>query len=157
MLELNKVMIVGRLTRDPETMYAANGNAIVKIAIAVNRRGFGDREDETHFFDVTAFGQSAEFVSKYFSKGKAIYVEGRLNQDRWTDRETGGNRSKIVIIAERVQFAESRSSEQGDGGGWQGGQSASQSGPQGQAAPAGGNAPSQQAPAPENTEDDLPF
>lgn len=164
MLELNKVMMVGRLTRDPEMVYGNSGNAIAKMGVAVNRRGYGGREDETYFIDVTAFGQSAEFVSKYFTKGKAIYIEGRLQQDRWTDRETGGNRSKVYVIAERVQFAESKAEQQAADGYQQRGGGYQQSGHQ-DAAPAntapsgGGGGGAQQPPdfSGGQTDDDLPF
>lgn len=119
MLKLNSVMLVGRLTRDPETKQTQGGTALTKFSIAVNRNRkdpkTGERIEEASFFDVTTFSKTAEFVAKFFAKGKAIFVEGRLQQDTW---ETDGQkRSKVVVVAERASFAESKAEAEASGGG----------------------------------------
>jgi len=114
MLELNKVMLVGNLTRDPEVKYLPSGKAITNFSIAANRKWTdkqsGEKKQEATFVDITAWGPQAEFVGKYFKKGAAIFVEGRLKQDTWEDKNTGQKRSKLSIVAERVQFADSKPS-----------------------------------------------
>lgn len=167
MLELNKVLLVGNLTRDPEMKYLPSGTAIADLSVAINRRGFdrgsGERKDETVFIDVTAWEKQAEFCKNYLSKGRAIYVEGRLKQDKWEDKQTGQTRSKITVVAERIQFADSKPGG-GDAGGsdnYGGGQAESAPRYQEQR-PAPTQAPAPAAnytPAPKaaNTEDDLPF
>lgn len=110
MIELNKVLLVGNLTRDPELRYTSSGTAVASLRLACNRtwkdRSSGDRREETLFIDVTAWAQSAEFCGKYLEKGRAVFVEGRLRQDSWEDRETGKQQSKIVVVADRIQFAD---------------------------------------------------
>lgn len=114
MLELNRVLIVGNLTRDPEMQYLPSGLALSKMTLAVNSRYVtnGEKKEDVCFIDVTAFGKLAEFSCKYFTKGRAMFVEGRLKQDTWEDKNGGGKRSKISIIADRVQFADSKPQEQ---------------------------------------------
>ena len=116
MLELNKVLMTGNLTRDPEVKYLPSGQAICNFSIALNRHyksKDGETQQEATFVDITAWGPQAEFVGKYFKKGAAIYVEGRLKQDTWEDKNTGAKRSKLSVVAERVQFADSK--PQGEG------------------------------------------
>lgn len=105
MIELNKVMLVGRLTRDPETRYTQNNNAVAAFSIAVNRRRGRDQPDEVAFIDCEAWTKTAEFIQKWFTKGKPILVEGRIKMDRWQDRESGQNRSKLLVSVERASFA----------------------------------------------------
>ena len=107
---MNIVGIIGRLTRDPEQKYTPSGAAVTKFSIAVDT-GFGDRK-ATSFFDVTAWQKTAEFVDKYFKKGAKIAITGRLNQESWTDSKSGDKRSKVVIVAERVDFADSKQERQ---------------------------------------------
>lgn len=165
MLEMNKVFLTGNLTRDPELKYLPSGTAVADLRLAVNRRVFdrssGERKDETVFVDVTAWEKTAEFCKNYLHKGSGIFVEGRLKQDSWQDKETGKNQSKISVVAERIQFAESKnqSNEGGMAGG--GGESPSRPTP---AASSGRSFPERQAPnagppasEPGSTEDDLPF
>jgi single-strand DNA-binding protein len=106
-MNLNRVYLAGRLTRDPEVRYTPSGTAIADIGLAVSRffkNDQGESKEETDFFDVTAFGKTAEVVQKHLRKGSPIYVEGRLKLDQWDDRETGKKRSKVKIIAEAMQF-----------------------------------------------------
>lgn len=154
MLEMNKVMLIGNLTRDPEASATNSGMALAKFTVAVNRRfnnRAGEAQEEVAFIDVESWGKTAEFVSKWLNKGTRVYVEGRLKFDRWQDK-SGNNRSKLSVTAERVQFALSKADQ-----GAQSGQAPSQ-GAQAQSPPR----TTQQAPAvpPEQQDgstDDLPF
>lgn len=107
---MNIVGIIGRLTRDPETKFTQAGKPVAKFSVAVDT-GFGDRK-ATSFFDVVAWQKTAEFVDKYFKKGAKIAITGRLNQDIWNDAKTNEKRSRIVIVAERVDFADSKNERQ---------------------------------------------
>lgn len=119
MLELNKVLLTGRLTKDPELRYLPSGQAVCEIRIAVSRRyldkNSNEWKDDASFINVTTWGKTAEFTNQYFNKGKAIFIEGRLKQDTWQDKETGNNREKLTVVAERASFVESRGAEQGRG------------------------------------------
>ncbi|MBN1868777.1 single-stranded DNA-binding protein [Candidatus Sumerlaeota bacterium] len=124
MLELNKVMLIGNLTRDPELSYLPSGTALAKLGVAVNRRykdRNGESKDDVAFIDVETWAKSAEFCAKYLKKGRRVFIEGRLRQDRWESPD-GGKRNRIVVNAERVQFADSRPSEDGGSSGGASGQ-----------------------------------
>ena len=98
---------MGNLTRDPELKHTPKGTAVADIGLAVNRIGkddAGQRTEETTFVDVTFWGRTAETVAQYMSKGRPLYVEGRLKMDAWQDKETGQNRSKLKVIGETFQF-----------------------------------------------------
>lgn len=115
--DINKVIIVGRLTRDADQSSTQSGYALLKFSIAVNRRRKqGDQwVDEASFFDVTLFGSLGEAIASYMTKGKQIAVEGQLKQDRWEDKNDGSKRSKVGIIADNIQFLGSREGgSQGD-------------------------------------------
>jgi single-strand DNA-binding protein len=106
MIGLNKVFLMGNLTRDPELRYTPNGTAVAGFGVAVNRRYTtkeGDRKEEVNFFEVEVWDKQAENCNEYLSKGRGILVEGRLRQDRWED-ESGNKRSKLKIVASTVQF-----------------------------------------------------
>lgn len=118
MPNFNKVMLMGNLTRDPELRYTPNGQAVADIGIAINRRRKGqdgERRDETTFVTVTAWGRQAEIINEYFSKGRPIFIEGRLQLDEWTTQE-GQRRSKLKVILENFEFLTSRGDGPGDGG-----------------------------------------
>jgi single-strand DNA-binding protein len=106
--DLNRVILVGRLTRDAELQYTNTGWAICKMGLAVNRRRKqGDQwVDEANFFDVTLFGKRAESLSQYLSKGTQLAVEGQLRQERW--EQDGNKRSKVTIEATNIQLLGSR-------------------------------------------------
>jgi single-strand DNA-binding protein len=106
-MNVNKVTLAGRLTRDPETKYTNSGTAITDISLAVSRfykNEAGETRDETDFIDVTAFGRSAEIIQKHLHKGNPLFVEGRLKLDQWDNKQTGAKRSKLKVIAESLQF-----------------------------------------------------
>ncbi|MGI5172001.1 single-stranded DNA-binding protein [Treponema sp. OMZ 840] len=104
MTDLNHVMLIGRLTRDAELKYTANGFAISNFSIAVNRRRKNGEQwvEEANFFDITLYGKSAESLKQYLIKGKQIAVDGELRQDRW--EQDGQPRSRVVIAANNVQL-----------------------------------------------------
>ena len=119
MPNLNKTFLIGNLTRDPEMRHTSKGSAVTGFGLAVNRNyknAAGEIEEETTFLDVSAFGQQAETVSKFLKKGAAVFVEGRLRLDQWDDKTTGQKRSKIVVIADRVQFLSPRKADAADNG-----------------------------------------
>jgi len=111
---INQVILMGRLTRDPEVRTTSTGKTITSFSIAVDR---GGQEDAADFFDVTAWEKLGELVSQYLSKGRRCLVQGRLRQDSWDDKETGKKRSKVEVVATDVTFLD------GPSGDSQGGQS----------------------------------
>ena len=140
MANYNKVMLMGRLTRDPQLSYTPNQTAVVDFGLAVNRKWKGQdgsQREETCFVDCTAFAGQAETINKYLSKGRPVFVEGRLTFDSWTGQD-GTKRTKLKVTVENFQFLP-------DGGG--GGSD------RGQQSPDGGGS---QAP-PQGGEDDIPF
>ena len=119
MASLNKVMIIGNLTRDPELRYTPKGQAVVDLALAMNRRYLvdGEKREEVTYVDVTFWGKGAEIISQYMKKGNPMYIEGRLRLDQWDDKETGKKQSRLKITGEEFQFLGGKS----DSGGGQGG------------------------------------
>lgn len=108
---LNKVLLIGRLTRDPDLRTTQNGTAICDLGLAVNRRWrdqSGRDQEETTFVDVAVWGRSAENCAQYLQKGAPVLVEGRLRLEQWEDRNGGGKRSRLTVVAEVVQFLGSR-------------------------------------------------
>ena len=130
---LNKIFIMGRLTRDPELRHAQSGTAVANFTLAVDR-DFKDKqtgEQATDFIDVVAWRQTAEFVSRYFSKGRMAVVEGRLQIRDWTDKD-GNKRRSAEVVADSVYFGGNKR----DGG--SGRQESYSGGEGGYSAPAGG-------------------
>ncbi len=139
MVSFNKVILLGNLTRDPEVRYTPSGTAVASFAIAVNRRyKQGDEtKDEVSYIDIVVFGKQAEACGQYLNKGDGILVDGRLQQRRWDDKETGQKRSKVEVVAQSVNFMPKRSGQQ--------------------AAVSKGGAESEPMPEPPVGEDDIPF
>ncbi len=106
---LNRIVLMGRLTRDPELRHTQSGIPVVSFSLAVDRdyknRESGERE--TDFIDIVAWRNTAEFASKYLSKGRMIVVEGRLQIREWTDRD-GGKRRSAEVVADNIYFGDSR-------------------------------------------------
>ncbi len=114
---LNKIVIMGRLTRDPELRRTQSGTAVTSFSIACDRDFKSQSgEKETDFIDVVAWRGTAEFVSKYFSKGRMAVVEGRLQIRDWTDRD-GGKRRSAEVVADNVYFGDSKRDSGGEYGG----------------------------------------
>lgn len=110
MANYNKVLLMGNLTRDPELKRTSSDMAVAQISIAVNRRykdKTGELKEETTFVDCEAWGKTAETMAKYLSKGRPVFVEGRLKLDQWQDKE-GNNRSKLKVVIEKFEFVDSR-------------------------------------------------
>jgi len=103
---MNKIILMGRLTKDPELRYTnTNQVPVAGFSMAVDRRRIKGKDKETDFFDVVTWQATAEFVTKHFTKGQQICVEGRLQQRSWTDKATGATRYAVEVIAENVYFA----------------------------------------------------
>ena len=129
---LNKIILMGRLARDPELRRTGSGIAVTSFRLACDRDFKSQSgEKETDWIDVVAWRSTAEFVSKYFTKGRMAVVEGRLQLRDWTDRD-GNKRRSAEVVADNVYFGDSRRDNGGDNGGSYGG---------GYSAPAGGYAP----------------
>lgn len=110
MASLNKVLLIGNLTRDPDVRMMSNGRPVCNFGIALNRSykdGEGNRKDETTFVDVECFGPRAEAVGRFFTKGRAIFVEGRLKLDQWESKE-GEKRSAIRVVLDNFEFVDSK-------------------------------------------------
>lgn len=109
MSSFNKVILMGNLTRDPELRFTPSNLPICKFGLAVNRRfkdgQSGEWKDEATFVDVTIFGVRAESFSKHHRKGSVAFVEGSLRMDTWDDKNGGGKRSKLYVVAENWEFA----------------------------------------------------
>jgi len=110
MASLNKVFLIGRLTRDPELRRVPSGTPVCEFSIAVNRYftdSSGERVEETSFVDIVIWGKRAEIFNEYMSKGEEVLIIGRLKQDRWTN-DNNESRSKIRVICEDFQFLSKR-------------------------------------------------
>jgi|DEB0MinimDraft_6_1074348.scaffolds.fasta_scaffold00348_26 single-strand DNA-binding protein len=145
-MDRNKIELAGRLTRDPELKNTVNGSVIAEIGLATNRkyRKNDELQEETLFVDVTFFGQQAETLGKYLTKGSPIFIDGRLKLDSWEDRETGKTRSRLKVIGESFTFI----------GGGQGGDRQAKPQQRQQRQPQ----PQQQSPLMDDDEgDDIPF
>jgi len=154
MVDLNHVVLIGRLTRDAELKSIASGQSVCKFSIAVNRRRKnGDQwEDEANFFDIVVWGRQGESLHQYLVKGKMVAVDGELRQDRW--QQEGQNRSKIEVVANNIQLLGGGNSNGDSGSGYQGEPSRSQ----------GGSKPARQPtrtyepqPGEDGFQDDIPF
>jgi single-strand DNA-binding protein len=165
MANLNKVMLIGRLTRDPEVRTFSNGGKVAKFGFAVNNRKknnqSGQWEDDPCFLDVEVFnrgenGRQADLVESSLSKGKQIFIEGHLKLDSWTGQD-GQKRNRIVVVVDNFQFLERREDGQG-GGSYSGGRSSSA--PARKPAPAYEETPAEEMPEFSNqttNEEDIPF
>jgi len=164
MPNLNKVMLMGNLTRDPELRYTPNNTAVANLGMAINRTWFNkqtnEKQEETTFVDLEAWGRTAEVLNQYLKKGRPLYVEGRLKLDQWQDKESGGNRSKLKIVVETFEFLDSRGGGEGGGGYQQQGGRSGAAGASRGAGGAGQSAPAAAGAGPTHQpvdEDDIPF
>src|SRR4051794_12098781 len=163
MPSLNKVMLMGNLTRDPELRVTPKGTPICQFALAINRKfklDSGESREEVIFVDIEAWGKQGETIAKFVTKGRPLYVEGRLKLDQWEDKNTKEKKSKMRVVLEQFEFlGDSRG-----GGGAPGGGAASGGGEFDQT---GGPSPERHAPPPrgggakpasqENLDEDVPF
>ncbi len=103
----NKVVLMGNLTRDPETRTTNGGQSVTRFGLAVNRtwRGNdGQQQESVSFIDCVAWGKTGEIIAQYMQKGRGLLVSGRLEQSSWEDKETGGKRSKVEVVVEDFNF-----------------------------------------------------
>ena len=110
MASLNKVLLIGNLTRDPDVRMMSNGRPVCNFGLALNRSykdAEGNRKDETTFVEVESFGPRAEAIGKFFAKGRAIFIEGRLKLDQWESKE-GEKRSALKVVLDSFEFVDSK-------------------------------------------------
>ncbi len=114
-LNLNKVLLAGNLTRDPQVRIAGK-SSVADFGLAINRRykSGDEKKEETTFVDVECWGTTAEMVGQYLTKGRGVYIEGRLKLDQWDDKESGQKRSKLKIVADTVQFIDGPKTASGE-------------------------------------------
>lgn len=116
----NKVLLMGNLTRDVELKYTQSNMAVGNFGIAVNHRyktASGELKEDVMFVDCEAWGKTAEALSKFFTKGRPIFLEGRLKLDTWQDKNDGSKRSKHKVVIENFHFVDSKAGGEGGGGG----------------------------------------
>lgn len=118
MANLNKVMLIGNLVRDPELRVTPKGTAICQFGLAVNRKfkgADGNDAEEVLFVDLEAWSKTAETIAKYCTKGKPLFVEGRMKLDQWEDKTTKEKRSRIKVVVENFQFLNDGKGQQSGG------------------------------------------
>src|SRR5215203_4460125 len=161
-MSYNKIILIGNLGRDPELSYTPQGTAVCKFSVATNalrRDKSGEQQDITTWFRVSAWGKQAENISRYLTKGRKVYIEGRLHVEEWTDRE-GKPRQSLEVNASEVQFIDGPSggggaegipvrSQQTGGGGAPAGGGGSQ--------PRGGSRPPAEGGGGDIEDDEIPF
>ena len=156
MANLNKVMLIGNLTRDPELRVTPKGTAICQFSLAVNRKfrdeAGADREEVT-YVDIEAWGKSGENIAKYCTKGRPLFVEGRLRLDQWEDKTTKEKRSRMKVVCDNFQFLGTGRAEGGAPGGSEAGEAPRFNAP----APRPGAARPASPAAQENLDEDVPF
>lgn len=154
---INRVLLAGNLTRDPQVRFLANEQAVANFGLAVNRRfkgSDGQMKEEVTFIDVEAWGRTGELVGQYLTKGRACFVEGRLKLDSWDDKD-GQKRSKLKVVADNVQFLDSGGGNGAKGGG--NGAAQNDGDANNEAAPKPAAKPAVGAPAPAGGDDEPPF
>jgi len=107
MANLNKVQLIGNVTRDPEIKYTPKGSAVTDLGLAINRfysPENGEKREETTFVDVTLWGRQAEIAGEYCKKGRSVYIEGRLQLDSWEDKTSGQKRNRLRVVGENMQL-----------------------------------------------------
>jgi single-strand DNA-binding protein len=121
---VNKVILVGNLGKDPEVRYTSGGQGVANLRIATSRswtdKQSGQRKEETEWHDVEVWGKQAEQCGEFLAKGRQVYVEGRLKTDKWQDKQSGQERSKVKVVADTVRFLGGRGAGGGGGGGSRG-------------------------------------
>jgi single-strand DNA-binding protein len=157
MASFNRVMLLGNLTRDPQMRYLPSQTPVTDFGIACNRKfktATGEQREEVTYVDCSAFGRLAEIINQYCSKGKPLFIEGRLKFDSWDDKNGGGKRSKLSVVVENMQLLGGR-----DGGAAPAGADE----PMSEEAPRGGRPPAAARSAPSSSDeapvkdDDIPF
>jgi len=154
MANVNKVILIGNVTRDPEVKFTAKGSAVTDVGLAINRNytlDSGEKREEVTYIDVELWGRLAEIAGEYAKKGRPLYIEGRLRMDTWEDKASGQKRSRLKVVGENLQLLGGRPGSGGGSGGSPEGESHEAPSP----APARRPAPTR--PAPAEADDDIPF
>ena len=115
MSSFNKVYLMGNVTRDPQLKYLPSQTACTEFGLAVNRKykaGDGEQREDVTFVDCSAFGRQAEVIHEHVTKGKPLFIEGRLKYDSWEDKNGAGKRSKLTVVVEQFQFVGGRSDDE---------------------------------------------
>ena len=160
MANVNKVILIGNVTRDPEVKFTSKGSAVTDIGLAINRNytlDNGEKREETTYVDVELWGRLAEIAGEYAKKGRPIYIEGRLRMDTWEDKASGQKRNRMKVVGENLQLLGGRTGGPGpsSGGEQEGYESAPAAAPRRSAPP---QAQRQVAPPPSDMpDDDIPF
>jgi len=140
---INKVILVGRLGKDPEIRSTPGGQSVAKFTIATDERftdRAGEKQERTEWHNVVAWGKLGEICGQYLKKGKLVYIEGAIRTDSWDDKESGQKKYRTEIVAREMKMLDRRGDEGGGGGGsYGGGGGYSQSRGGGKSAPAGGD------------------
>jgi single-strand DNA-binding protein len=162
MATLNKVFLIGNLTRDPELRVTPKGTAIAQFGIAVNRKfkkEDGSDGEEVTFVDIEAWGKQGELVAKYLTKGSPAMIEGRLKFEQWEDKTSGKKMSKLKVVLDNVQFLSTRGGAGGEGQQQAEGQTEKPFTPPNFAQPSRAPQQPSRAPAPKqaNLDEDVPF
>ncbi|MDX2079216.1 MAG: single-stranded DNA-binding protein [Terrimicrobiaceae bacterium] len=155
MANVNKVILIGNVTRDPEVKFTPKGSAVTDLGLAINRTYSveGEKREETTFVDVELWGRLAEIAGEYAKKGRPIYIEGRLRMDNWEDKQSGQKRSRLRVVGENLQLLGGRPGGSSGGGG---GDYESEGGaPQRSSSRPSSQRPS--APPAASEDDDIPF
>jgi len=156
MANINRVVLVGNLTKDPELRATAGGLAVCTIRIAVNTRrkkgDTGEWVEEPNYFNVVSFGAQAENVARFLAKGRQVAVDGRLSWSEWEAKDGGGKRERVEVIADSVQFIGPR-----EGGGGGGGEYSAPAPSQSPTQNAGSDIPDAWSGGTATADDDIPF
>ena len=111
MASLNKVMLIGNVTRDPEVKFTPKGSAVADLGLAINRiytNQAGEKSEEVTYIDVELWGRLAEIAGEYAKKGRSMFIEGRLRLDSWEDKQSGQKRNRLKVVGEGLQLLGSR-------------------------------------------------
>ena len=123
MASVNKVILVGRLGKDPEIRSTPSGTSVAKFSIATDDRytdKSGEKQERTEWHNITAWGKLAEICGQYLRKGKLVYIEGSIRTDSWDDKETGQKKYRTEIVANTMQMLDRKGDENGGGGSYAG-------------------------------------
>ena len=157
MASVNKVILVGRLGKDPEIRSTPSGQSVTKFTIATDERftdRSGERQERTEWHNIVAWGKLAEICGQYLKKGKLVYIEGSIRTDSWDDKESGQKKYRTEIIANAMQMLDRRDGESsGGGGGYSGGYGESK----GQSQSRGGSRPAPAGDSFGDDDEDVPF
>jgi single-strand DNA-binding protein len=151
MASLNKVMLIGNVTRDPEVKFTPKGSAVADLGLAINRvytNQSGEKTEEVTYVDVELWGRLAEIAGEYAKKGRPVFIEGRLRLDSWEDKQSGQKRNRLKVVGEGLQLLGSRPGGGAAGADYEG---------EGEASAAKPSQPAPARSAPSEPDDDIPF